>query len=495
VQKWAAYTLILLAPVPVLPPVPVMPSRQVSIGVIGAAAHSPTPVGPIRPELPPVPSAGVWSNTPDKAPLASANVRSDSEPLSQRQPSVGASLTTLVLVKDEVKKEETTTVKIGADIVNSRKRSHDGIAGTPDAADSAAVASPMPSGRPLEPQAPFTPTNSVPNSMTHGQWGEPKWTNDPVRGQHVDDIGGEAFRKLYQLNERVLGDGGYATVQEAVHKGSGQKVAVKVIDYAKWVIQGNGITRAQLLAELTIHKQLVHPNIVHMHTYFKDKRNIFVVLEMVPGGDLFDFLIGQGGHGVSEDVARRWFAHLLEGVSYCHNMNVVHRDLKPENILLSTSSENALLKIADFGLAKALNGPNVVCRTNCGTPQYMAPEVHALGETSKHLVKSYGKEADLWGLGVILHVMITCTMPFGSDNDSQEIYEDIKEFVDASADPIANNGRLFHGEVWNAVSTAAKTLIAGLLTADVKKRFTIAQASAHPWMKMCSARTQTQQRL
>jgi len=84
-------------------------------------------------------------------------------------------------------------------------------------------------------------------------------------------------------------------------------------------------------------------------------------------------------------------AHLLAGVEYCHSQNVVHRDLKPENILLSHSSERALLKIADFGLAKALTGRG--CRTNCGTIQYMAPEVHCMGVPSlEKTMSSYGKE-------------------------------------------------------------------------------------------------------
>ena len=89
-----------------------------------------------------------------------------------------------------------------------------------------------------------------------------------------------------------------------------------------------------------------------------------MVLELVSGGDLFDFLIQKAQHGVNESVARRWMGHLLDGVQYCHQQNVVHRDLKPENILLSHQDADAVLKIADFGLAKALTGRNG-CQTNC----------------------------------------------------------------------------------------------------------------------------------
>lgn len=261
---------------------------------------------------------------------------------------------------------------------------------------------------------------------------------------------------------------------------------MKRIDFAKWRVYNNGISKAQLESEFAIHAQLQHPNVVRMHTVFKGAKWIYVVLEMVSGGDLFDYLIQKSQHGVEEKAARRWFAQLLDGVDYCHKQNVVHRDLKPENILLSHSSHDATLKIADFGLAKALTGRDV-CRTNCGTPQYMAPEVHFMGDAKISKANGYGKEADLWGLGVILHVILTVTMPFGDDEDSQQLFNDIN--MHATNEQQQQDTRLLHGEVWVRQSTEVKSLVRGLLTADVKGRTTIEGARAHAWMRMPASAT------
>jgi serine/threonine protein kinase len=249
-------------------------------------------------------------------------------------------------------------------------------------------------------------------------------------------------------------------------------VAVKRIDYKKWKVHNNGVSKQQLEAEFNIHAKLEHPNVVRMYSVFKGTRWIYVVLEMVLGGDLFDYLIQKAQHGVEEKVARRWFAQLLDGVDYCHKQNVVHRDLKPENILLSHSSHDATLKIADFGLSKALQGNNV-CRTNCGTPQYMAPEVHLENKNG------YGKEADLWGLGVILHVMLTVSMPFGDDENSQQLQQDMRAHVASD-----EKSSLLRGAVWDRQSVQVKSLIRGLLTADAKKRTTVEGARVDDWMVM-----------
>lgn len=120
----------------------------------------------------------------------------------------------------------------------------------------------------------------------------------------------------------------------------------------------------------------------------------------------------------------------------------------------------------------------------------MAPEVHALGGEKG---KSYGKEADLWGLGVILHVMLSVTMPFGSDTDSNDIQEQIQTYVDTSSNP-SNDAILMQGEVWNDVSDTGKSLIRGLLTADVKTRSTIHDAKNHPWMHVPRASASKEQR-
>lgn len=111
----------------------------------------------------------------------------------------------------------------------------------------------------------------------------------------------------------------------------------------------------------------------------------------------------------------------------------------------------------------------------------MAPEVHLMGDASvSRKVHHYGKEADLWGLGVILHVMLTCIMPFGNE-DSQQMVAEIKAKADASQPPV--EWGLMQGEAWEPVSDQAKSLIQGLLCPDVQKRYTADVCREHPWMQ------------
>ena len=301
-------------------------------------------------------------------------------------------------------------------------------------------------------------------------WGKPVWDDSD------DNSGDTEFTTRYTLGRDALGSGGYAQVFKATHIETDTTVAVKRIDFAKWRVCNNGISKEQLEAEFLIHAKLKHPNVVRMHTVFKGSKFIFVILEMVQGGDLFDFLIQKAMHGVSEPAARNWFAQLVDGVEYCHRQNVVHRDLKPENILLSRFALDAQLKIADFGLAKLLNGQNM-CRTACGTPQYMAPEVHF-----KSAGRGYGKAADLWGLGVILHVMLTVTMPFGG-NDSNCNSQTLRQEIEAHANAPRDSG-LMQGEVWDRQTDEVKSLIRGLLTCDVRHRFSIQDVREHAWMRI-----------
>ncbi len=133
---------------------------------------------------------------------------------------------------------------------------------------------------------------------------------------------------------------------------------------------------------------------------------IFIVLELITGGELFDKIVAEGRF--DEPTARFYFRQLLKGVKYCHGQGVCHRDLKPENLLLDA---NGLLKISDFGLSALYTGSAedegraTLLHTTCGTPNYVAPEVLA--------DKGYdGRAADVWSCGVILYVLLAGFLPF-----------------------------------------------------------------------------------
>ncbi|KAH8506341.1 hypothetical protein H0E87_013243 [Populus deltoides] len=115
-----------------------------------------------------------------------------------------------------------------------------------------------------------------------------------------------------------------------------------------------------------------HPNIVRLHEVLSSRTKIYIILEFVTGGELFDKIVHQGR--LSENESRRYFQQLIDAVAHCHRKGVYHRDLKPENLLLDAFGN---LKVSDFGL-RALRQKGVgLLHTTCGTPNYVAPEVYS----------------------------------------------------------------------------------------------------------------------
>jgi len=208
----------------------------------------------------------------------------------------------------------------------------------------------------------------------------------------------------YELG-RTLGEGTFGKVKHAVNMETNEQVAIKVLDKEKIQKQNMG---AQIKKEISIMKMVRHKYIVGMKEVLASKTKIFIVLELVTGGELFDKIVSVGK--LTEDAALFYFRQLVEGVEYCHKMGVCHRDLKPENLLLD---EHGNLKISDFGLSSLYVGDadsegasrTELLHTTCGTPNYVAPEVLA--------DKGYdGKKADVWSIGVILYVLLAGFLPF-----------------------------------------------------------------------------------
>ncbi|CAN0838420.1 CBL-interacting serine/threonine-protein kinase 6 [Linum grandiflorum] len=161
----------------------------------------------------------------------------------------------------------------------------------------------------------------------------------------------------------------------------------------------------QIQREISVMKMVKHPNIVELHEVMASKSKIYIAMELVRGGELFN-KVAKGR--LKEDVARVYFQQLISAIDFCHSRGVYHRDLKPENLLLD---EEGNLKVTDFGLsafAEHLKQDGLL-HTTCGTPAYVAPEV--IGK------KGYdGAKADLWSCGVILFVLLAGFLPFQDDN-------------------------------------------------------------------------------
>ncbi|XP_069071071.1 serine/threonine-protein kinase DCLK3 [Pleurodeles waltl] len=254
---------------------------------------------------------------------------------------------------------------------------------------------------------------------------------------------------------RTIGDGNFAIVKECRVRSVNQHYAMKIIDKSK--LKGK---EDMIENEISIIKDLSHPNIVKLLDEYETETEIYLIMEYVKGGDLFDAIIESVRF--TEHDAALMIADLCEALVYIHCKNIVHRDLKPENLLIQHNPDKSTtLKLADFGLAVHVTGPIF---TVCGTPTYVAPEIL--------LENGYGLEVDLWATGVILYILLCGFPPFRSqERDQEELFQ------------IIQNGHYeFTSPYWDKISDAAKDLISKLLVVDPKTRFTASQALQHRWI-------------
>lgn len=215
--------------------------------------------------------------------------------------------------------------------------------------------------------------------------------------------------------------------------------------------------------EADIMRSLRHPCVVKMHDLVDSDDSLFIVLELMQGGDLLARIIGR--QRLHERTAKLYFVQMCHAIKYLHDKNITHRDIKPDNILLQTDDEETLLKVSDFGLSKSVS-PDSVMRTLCGTPLYVAPEVLLTGGKG-----SYTNKVDIWSMGVVLYTCLSGTLPFSEDYGTP-VAEQIKK-ADFS----------FKSTVWRSVSADAKTLIAGMLTVRAERRLSIDEVLACRWLR------------
>mmetsp|Transcript_14840 Transcript_14840/g.58208 ORF Transcript_14840/g.58208 Transcript_14840/m.58208 type:complete len:516 (-) Transcript_14840:70-1617(-) len=253
----------------------------------------------------------------------------------------------------------------------------------------------------------------------------------------------------YRLAE-TLGVGSFSKVKLGYHVATGLKVAVKILNRQK--IKSLSMD-AKIRREIQILKLFRHPHIIKLYEVIETPTDIFMVMEYVPGGELFEYIVRHGK--LSEDEARKFFQQILYGVDYCHRQRVVHRDLKPENLLLDSKNN---VKIADFGLSNLMRDGDLL-KTSCGSPNYAAPEV-----ISGQLYA--GAEVDIWSCGVILFALLCARLPF----DDEYIPDLFKKIRTGAYSMPAH------------LSQECKQLIASMLVVDPLKRSTISEIRSHPWV-------------
>ncbi|XP_011000053.1 PREDICTED: serine/threonine-protein kinase ATG1 [Populus euphratica] len=210
---------------------------------------------------------------------------------------------------------------------------------------------------------------------------------------------------------RQIGSGSFSVVWHARHRVHGTEVAIKEIVTNRLSKK----LQESLMSEIFILKRINHPNIIRLHDIIEAPGRIHIVLEYCKGGDLSMYIQRHGR--VPEAIANHFMQQLAAGLQILRDNNLIHRDLKPQNLLLSTSDDNAVLKIADFGFARSLQ-PQGLAETLCGSPLYMAPEIMQL--------QKYDAKADLWSVGAILFQLVTGKTPFTGNNQIQLLQNIVK---------------------------------------------------------------------
>lgn len=254
----------------------------------------------------------------------------------------------------------------------------------------------------------------------------------------------------YTLGQ-TLGVGTFGKVKIGEHVLTKHKVAVKILNRQK--IKSLDVV-GKIRREIQNLKLFRHPHIIKLYQVISTPSDIFMIMEYVSGGELFDYIVKHGK--LKEYEARRFFQQIISGVDYCHRHMIVHRDLKPENLLLD---HNLHVKIADFGLSNMMMDGEFL-RTSCGSPNYAAPEVIS--------GKLYaGPEVDIWSCGVILYALLCGTLPF-DDEHVPTLFRKIKSGIF----PIPEY-----------LNKSVVSLLCHMLQVDPMKRATIDDIKKHEWFQ------------
>uniref|UniRef100_A0A3Q2QS94 Serine/threonine-protein kinase BRSK2-like n=1 Tax=Fundulus heteroclitus TaxID=8078 RepID=A0A3Q2QS94_FUNHE len=251
----------------------------------------------------------------------------------------------------------------------------------------------------------------------------------------------------YRL-EKTLGKGQTGLVKLGVHCITGQKVAIKIVNREK--LSESVLMKVE--REIAILKLIEHPHVLKLYDVYENNKYLYLVLEHVSGGELFDYLVKKGR--LTPKEARKFFRQIISALDFCHSHSICHRDLKPENLLLDEKNN---IRIADFGMASLQVGDSLL-ETSCGSPHYACPEV-IRGE------RYDGRRADVWSCGVILFALLVGALPFDHDN-LRQLLEKVKSGV-------------FH--MPHFIPPDCQALLKGMIEVNPDKRLTLEAIQKHTW--------------
>ncbi|KAF4080462.1 hypothetical protein AMELA_G00171730 [Ameiurus melas] len=270
----------------------------------------------------------------------------------------------------------------------------------------------------------------------------------------------ENVEDLYEIRE-VLGSGHFGQVREVCERATGILWAGKFLKLRRGAGSRLGLEKESVEKEVEILQSLQHPNIMALKDVFESKAEVVLIVELIRGGELFDFIAEK--ESLTETDAIEFLKHVLEGVRYMHSKHIGHFDLKPENIMLSDKRvPNPNIKIIDFGMAHCfLQGEEY--RSMGGTPQYIAPEI-----INNECLST---AADMWSIGVITYILLSGLSPFQGETNE----ETLRSIVELKYE--------FEPHYFSQTTSMAKDFIQKLLVKEQSERMTAEECLIHPWIK------------
>ena len=256
----------------------------------------------------------------------------------------------------------------------------------------------------------------------------------------------------------TLGKGKFGLVKLGIHKLTGRKVAIKIINKQGLTEQEMQLTKT----EIEILKIGQHPNIITLYDVIENEEKIYIIMEYCAGSDLFAY-IEERNFKLPEKHAAQIIRKLSSAVYYLHSFGIIHRDVKPENILMTDKTEYADIRLLDFGLSKIVR-QGEKCTEPYGTLSYVSPEV--LQDIP------YDERCDLWSIGVITYLLLSGVLPFDDENNIKEI-----------ARKTVYEKTPFYPSLFQNVSKEAIDFVDKLLQKDPDKRMKMTELFEHPWMK------------
>ena len=279
----------------------------------------------------------------------------------------------------------------------------------------------------------------------------------------------EKFDDFYEKHEEI-GQGHFADVYRVKEKSTGTEYAAKYIKKKRLESSRRGVSKKDIQNEVNILAEMDHENIIYLHQVYENRQHVILVLELVGGGELFDFISER--EWLTEEEASYFVKQILLGIKHMHSKNVAHLDLKPENVMLK-GSESHELKLIDFGVSKMLK-PGEEFREMLGTTEFVSPEVINFEPITLN--------SDMWSLGVITYIMLSGASPFLGDTQ-QETYANIMA-CDYE----------FDEEFFAETSELAKDFIRRLFIKDQNKRMSVDECLVHPWIRPKSVMDESDRR-